>query len=259
MHLEGQIKAAHAEIAIRKRQITALEQKIALLQREVDTFRRAYERALGPVMARLEAARAAIAELEHARLDHHFAVAPPSGDDWTPPDGYIPVEEQFRRTWKTPPPAADPSPLTPSIEAEVISSQLKRLYRVLARRFHPDLAQSEVDRIYRTRLMTLINEAYAAREIDVLVLVAEQGIDDPQAPLDALRLHALRKECRALDDRLADLESVHRALLNSEWMGFKIDVSLAQGRQRDLLRELAAALEQEYAVELRRLDQLRRA
>src|SRR5690606_29468421 len=49
---------------------------------------------------------------------------------------YISVETQYRRTWQTPPrsaPTPPPKPLSPASEAEI-----KRLYRQLARQFHPD-------------------------------------------------------------------------------------------------------------------------
>jgi hypothetical protein len=44
----------------------------------------------------------------------------------------------------------------------------KKLYRELARRFHPDLAVTLFERAYRTTIMAAINNAYAAGDIDAL-------------------------------------------------------------------------------------------
>lgn len=44
----------------------------------------------------------------------------------------------------------------------------KRLYKQLAKRFHPDLAAAGAERAYATSLMTAINTAYQAGDIDAL-------------------------------------------------------------------------------------------
>jgi DnaJ-class molecular chaperone len=55
---------------------------------------------------------------------------------------------------------APPKPLSPATEAKI-----KKLYRQLARSFHPDLASDDADRAYRTDKMTAVNDAYAARSM----------------------------------------------------------------------------------------------
>jgi hypothetical protein len=44
----------------------------------------------------------------------------------------------------------------------------KRLYRELARRFHPDLAKSATESAYRTSLMAAVNRAYSAGDVHAL-------------------------------------------------------------------------------------------
>jgi len=44
----------------------------------------------------------------------------------------------------------------------------KRLYRELARRFHPDLAEGAAELAYRTSMMTAVNSAYTAGDIQTL-------------------------------------------------------------------------------------------
>ncbi len=55
-----------------------------------------------------------------------------------------------------------PTPTPHDKEAE------KRLYRELARRFHPDLATSAFERSYRTTIMAAINNAYTAGDSEAL-------------------------------------------------------------------------------------------
>jgi hypothetical protein len=44
----------------------------------------------------------------------------------------------------------------------------KRLYRELARKFHPDLANTAVEQAYRTSVMAAVNDAYAANDVQAL-------------------------------------------------------------------------------------------
>ena len=59
--------------------------------------------------------------------------------------------------------------LDPDIEAEIL-----RLYRELAKRFHPDRARNDPERIRRTDLMLKINVAYSDRDLVTLQQIARQ-------------------------------------------------------------------------------------
>src|SRR6185503_14956029 len=108
--------------------------------------------------------KSAIEELENQRRDAYFADAQPL-ESWTEPGEYESVEDQYKRVWGSPSaspsqqPSAEPKPLD-SNSTEDAEAVLKRLFRALARRYHPDFAADEADRVYRTRLMAMINEAY---------------------------------------------------------------------------------------------------
>ncbi len=69
----------------------------------------------------------------------------------------------------------------------------KRLYRQLARRFHPDLGVTSVEIAYRTEMMAAVNSAYEEGEVQSLYDLA--GELDPQemARLAAIRSPELRK------------------------------------------------------------------
>lgn len=99
----------------------------------------------------------------------------------------------------------------------------KRLYRELARRFHPDLAETAVEQAYRTTIMAAVNAAYTngdaqalydlAGELDPAEIAELQAIETIQ--LRRLReqiLHARRRQRRA-QQRLRVLQEENTARL----------------------------------------------
>lgn len=82
----------------------------------------------------------------------------------------------------------------------------KRLYRELARRFHPDLGQTALEIAYRTEMMAAVNKAYAAADNQALYDLAGQL--DPQA---AAALAAIPSpEIRRLKRQLVRLQQRQR-------------------------------------------------
>lgn len=76
----------------------------------------------------------------------------------------------------------------------------KRLYRQLARRFHPDLGVTAVEIAYRTEMMTAVNTAYEKGEIQSLYDLAGE-LD----PMEMARLEAIP----SLEQRQMRLQLVH--------------------------------------------------
>ncbi|NWF70103.1 MAG: hypothetical protein HXY40_13545 [Chloroflexi bacterium] len=254
------------EIAHYERKIGTLESEIADLQRELDGFRQRYDRLVRPAMQRLEAVAEAIEELRKERhLRSHMQHARPLESQWTPPPDYVPVEVQFYRTWIEPkqnPAYFDPPPpprMAHIPHNEQPKASLKKLYRSLARRYHPDLAPDEDERAYRNRVMALINDAYEEEDLDALMTLAEkEGRIIPDTPLAVLHLRKLETARDDLAWRHARLQGKYDDLLHSELMRLKIDTALAQSKGRDLLKEMAERLKEQYEDYMVRLDMLRR-
>lgn len=78
----------------------------------------------------------------------------------------------------------------------------KRLYRELARRFHPDLAEGAAELAYRTSVMTAVNAAYTAGDIHALYDLAgelEPGEIRELAGIEGREIRHLRErvlQCR---------------------------------------------------------------
>ncbi len=69
----------------------------------------------------------------------------------------------------------------------------KRLYRELARRFHPDLADGAAELAYRTSVMTAVNSAYSAGDIQALYDLAGELEPDEIRELADIETRELRQ------------------------------------------------------------------
>ena len=167
---------------------------------------------------------------------------------------YRSADEQFRRTWQQPAkPTTAPPPPPPSADEK---ARLKKLYRQLARRFHPDLALNEADRLYRTEKMSGINDAYAARsltELQVFVVEMETAgaVTEPAkvhpGQTEADMAQALEKEIRRCRRRIQEIDLEMQNLHNRASVEMALERKMVQRSGRDLLAEIAADLERKIA------------
>ena len=269
--LAYQIARLTAKIVRKEADLMELEAEVLDLRRDVEAFQARYNRVVKPVEIRLEAAQDAIRELtDRQRYGVGMAAlgdANPLPSTWEPPPDYVPVEEQFRRAWQVPPQQArvapeSPTSAAPKPRAEAVDSRearVKKLYRTLARRYHPDLAADPGERDHRNALMARINEAYAERDLDLLQTLASSPEDaPPNEPLDALRLEELRRIDAQLDSRLAELAFERTNLLHNDQARLVMEEKIARRQGRDLLAQMAADLERDYQAAMTQLEQLRR-
>lgn len=136
------------------------------------------------------------------------------------------------------------------------SSEIKHLYRQLARRFHPDFALDDADRDYRTAMMMAINTAYAAGDVEKLKELALEPDPQQREYTNQQLAEALLKEwdrCRRrmdeIDGELENLENHPSAQLMRQ-----ADRLTQQGR--DMLDELATDLGNKITHHLVQRDML---
>jgi septal ring factor EnvC (AmiA/AmiB activator) len=267
--LREQIGRLQGDIARQEAEMAELEASLLDLQREFSDFMRRYDRLIQPLTNRLEIIRGVIADLEmQSRLPPPQPAARPLPYETfssLPPD-HVPVEEQFRRTWRVPRQKAEAElPPLPRRPEDVIEADhdpkgaLKRLYRQLVRRYHPDLSTDPEERERRNRLMAEINDAYSRQDAHALQLLADQPEHASAGqPLAAIQVRQFEQVREQLAHRITRLKQERDDFLNSDMMWLKIQESLVRKKGRDLLREMADQLESEYAACLDRLDELRR-
>lgn len=145
---------------------------------------------------------------------------------------------------------------TPSLSSDQ-KTAIKRLYRQLARRFHPDFALDDEDRAYRTGIMMAVNAAYNAGDLEQLEELALEP--DPQQPsyTDAELAEALLKEWHRCWRRMREIE-VELARLEEHPSAHLINQAekFAEGG-RDFLGELAEELREKIAHKMIQRDMLK--
>jgi hypothetical protein len=82
----------------------------------------------------------------------------------------------------------------------------KRLYRELARRFHPDLAEGAAELAYRTSMMTAVNAAYSAGDAQALYDLAEELEPGKLRELAGIET----RELRQMRERIMQCRRRHR-------------------------------------------------
>ncbi|MGW4920924.1 hypothetical protein [Streptomyces parvulus] len=173
------------EQAVRAAEQALIEYEIALetFRVEVENFSRLHEQRLGPVYARLEELEAQILEARAARTgdagdreradEARARLTPIPGVEellhgWMDGDGLFPEATAMLTDRAVRPPQR----VRPGEEA-------RKLYRELARKAHPDLAQEEAERVRREDFITRVNAAYARGDEAQLRELAEEWAAGP--------------------------------------------------------------------------------
>ncbi|MEV7655552.1 J domain-containing protein [Streptomyces anulatus] len=157
---------------------------------EVENFSRLHHQKLGPMYTRLDELDALIAEARAARTgdpederkarEARAVVMPMPGvdelfHDWMDTDGLSPEAAAMLTEQAVRPPKR----VRPSEEA-------RRLYRELARKAHPDLAQDEPERQRRDEFIARVNAAYGRGDVDLLKELVAEWAAGPAQPLTPL-------------------------------------------------------------------------
>jgi hypothetical protein len=135
----------------------------------------------------------------------------------------------------------------PKLDGET-AQELKRLYRELAKRFHPDLAETEEERQENSEIMAEINEAYAQRDLDKLREIVEregERLRSVPGETPAEKLARLIRESHRLDSVIQSLQGELKELKRSPTGEMMQKVEKARGDGQDILAELTKSLEQQ--------------
>ncbi|MEW2082188.1 J domain-containing protein [Streptomyces sp. NPDC005283] len=212
---------ARLDKAVRAAEQALIEFEIALetFRVEVENFSRLHHQKLGPMYARLDELEAQIAEaraaatgdpedLRKAQEARAMVMPMPGVDelfhDWMDSDGLSPEAAAMLNDQ----PVRAPKRVRPSEEA-------RKLYRDLARKAHPDLAQDETERARRDEFITRVNAAYALGDAAMLRELAEEWAAGPVPP----------------EQQLSESEELYARL---EWLS----------QRKELLTEVARELEE---------------
>ncbi|GAA3362304.1 hypothetical protein GCM10017744_052480 [Streptomyces antimycoticus] len=254
--------AERLERAVRAAEQALIEFEIAVetFRVEVENFSRLHHQRLGPMYSRLDELDALIAEAVAARTgdpedirkaqEARGLVQPMPGVEelfhgWIDSEGLSPEAAAML----TERPVQPPPRVRPSEEA-------RRIYRELARKAHPDLAEEEAERERRGAFIVRVNAAYAAGDEEALRALAEEWEAGPPPPeRRASRSEELYARLEWLAERKEMLAAV-AAELESSAIGAMI--KMAPEDPDRLLDEIAEQLLAQAAEKETRLAELMR-
>jgi hypothetical protein len=139
------------------------------------------------------------------------------------------------------------------------SDKLKKLYREVARKFHPDLSSCPQERQHRHQLMVEINRAYESGAEDRLqeLLEAGAGFESVEigGSMSAEMILLVRRIAEA-KQRLAGIESEIEEITTSEIYKIKLRVENAETIGVDLFADLIGQVDRQIKKARNRLEHL---
>jgi len=140
------------------------------------------------------------------------------------------------------------------------SDKLKKLYREVARKFHPDLSSCPQERQHRHQLMVEINRAYETGAEDRLqeLLEAGEGLESVEVggSMSAEMIMLIRRITEA-KRRLVGIESEIEEITASETHKLKLRVENAEAMGVDLFADLIGQVDRQIKKARNRLEHLR--
>jgi hypothetical protein len=253
---EEEVEAKQTEIARLQDRLAEVEEQIEALKTRLARFDAEYTRVVAPFYYQLdrwklrcEEVRWSMSQLQQARQPAQDAARPearkPSSDDLRRQR-----EEAFRKQWDDLRRAADesarPTPLPEPVVSPDDDAELKRLYRLLAKRFHPDLASTPEVKSARASKMAQINAAYQARDLAALrAFVEDPDIVDEYLEDIGQKLIRLIRETTRLRRLIAAASSALEALRESDLSKLQAQVRKAKSEGQDAFGLLTLVIRRE--------------
>lgn len=136
------------------------------------------------------------------------------------------------------------------------SENLKKLYREVAKRIHPDLATDEANRTRRQRLMAEANRAYEEGDEAKLRAILDEWESSPEAVegegAGADLVRVIRKIAQ-VEKRFSAIETEMAHLKASDLYQLKAKVDEAENQGQDLLANMAVQVEEQIGTARKRL------
>lgn len=142
------------------------------------------------------------------------------------------------------------------------SESLKKLYREVAKRIHPDLATDEDERSRRQQLMAEANQAYEDGDEERLQAILHGWESSSESVkgggVAAELIRAIRKIAQGQGrDHLKAIQEEIEALEQTDLYQLKAKVITAQQAGQDLLAEMASQLDEQITAAKERLEKLK--
>jgi hypothetical protein len=231
-----------AEQAATEGELADRELRVANLRAELSAFERRYLHFIGTRYAELDEYKAQIAE--------RVARQQPGNER-----AQQAAREARARADETKSAAGEKSATEP--RAFEATPEMKRLYRDVAKRIHPDLTSDRDDRAKRQQLMAEANQAYEQGDETQLAKILNKYECSPEAVKGegpgAELVRVIRRLSQARG-RLAEIEAELQQMVRSDLCELKERVGEAEKYGRDVLKEMTEKVDAQIAQARERLE-----
>lgn len=240
----AELDRKRAELTVVQGQLAEFELALAASKAELDAFETQYRRALGPRYARLDKLTERL-ESNGGRRNGQ-SVAAGTGPQ---PEELQGADDPFHggQNWDWVR-EDDDGAAVPSGGRGTVPEAAKRLFRLIARRIHPDLASDPEERERRTNLMVQANHAYELGDVQALRRLFETWERSPDSVVGHGTKAELERVIRRIaqaSERLAEIEREVAALEDSAMGWLRRRVRKAASEGWDLLSHMARELDRQ--------------
>ena len=240
----AELDRKRAELTVVQGQLAEFELALAASKAELDAFETQYRRALGPRYARLDKLTERL-ESNGGRRNGQ-SVAAGTGPQ---PEELQGADDPFHggQNWDWVR-EDDDRAAVPSGGRGTVPEAAKRLFRLIARRIHPDLASDPEERERRTTLMVQANHAYELGDVQALQRLLETWERSPDSVVGHGTKAELERVIRRIaqaSERLAEIEREVAALEDSAMGWLRRRVRKAASEGWDLLSHMARELDRQ--------------
>lgn len=235
---EQELEKKQAELAALAADLIQRELDLATLRAELTAFEARYLRTVGVLYAELDEIEAQIAEAQarHRPADH------PAQEEAT--RARAQAEESSQTARFTAEPRPEPT------------EQLKKLFREVAKRIHPDLATNEAARARRQTLMAEANLAYEeGDEAKLRSILADWEASPDTVEGEGVGAELIRviRKIAQIQKRLTEIEAEIQQLSTSDLYQLRAKADEAEKQGRDLLKDMALQVEKQIDAARKRL------
>jgi len=227
---ERELRKKLAELAELEGRLGEKELELATFRAELNVFEAMYMRIVGVKYVELDEIEAKIAE---AKLREN-------------PYDKIFQEEATKARSRADESKEAMGQIEEGIEEFKPSESLKKLYREVAKRIHPDLAEDDSERLKREELMAKANRAYQEGDREKLQAILAEWEDSPESVKGkgaGAELVRLIRKIAHVENRLRKIEMEMTQLKESDLYELKKKVEVVKAHGRDLLSEMAEQVE----------------
>jgi len=239
---EEELRRKREELAAIRATLAERELELIDFRGQLAAFEGRYLRQVGTLYAELDDWKARIAELQ-AKADPSSAANARAEE----------AREQARQTYE------DAHGTSSETHDFTPSPELRRLYREVAKRIHPDFATDPADRERRTRFMAEANRAYEGGDSEALRRILDEfhdGADAVEGEGIGAELIRIIRQISLAKERVAAIERELAALREGEIALLKKQAEEKEQEGRDLLAELATAVREKIEVARREYEAL---